>query len=320
MPAINIGSYKVSSLETGQFALDGGAMFGVVPKTLWQKTNPADDANRIPMNMRSLLIQKPKDAEGPARNMIVDCGIGYKWTKKMEGIFKIDHSQFSVDRGLKEHDLTPDAITDVIQTHLHFDHAGGLTKYLEGASPGDKNAEVEPVFQNATVWVEKRNWDLAWSPTEKDRASYLQENYSPYKNDPAFSRKLNILETAPIQTKQSLIKSGRGTESTEIAPGISVEVSDGHTIGMMMVKIADSKISILYGADLIPMSSHIRIPYIMAYDCHPMLILEEKKSVLNRMVDENGLLFFEHCPFVEGCSVKRTERGDFEMGEAFKLS
>ena len=317
---LKIGPYTISAVETGSFGLDGGAMFGIVPKPLWKKTNPADEANRIDMRLRAMLIQKPKDESGPARNIIVDCGIGYKWAEKHQKIYKIDHSKLSLEAGLQQKNLTREDITDVILTHLHFDHAGGLTRFLK---EGDPKSEIIPTFPNAQVYLQKRNWDLAWHPSEKDRASYLTENYAPYADAKSSARKLCLLDTQAIDPSGVMKFNGPNSKEEEILPGISVEVSNGHTLGMQIVRVSGAKWSdpksIVYCADLIPTATHVRIPFIMGYDCFPMFILEEKKKLLNRVVDEQGYLFYEHCPHMAASSVIKTKKGDFEHGKPLTL-
>jgi glyoxylase-like metal-dependent hydrolase (beta-lactamase superfamily II) len=313
---LQIGPYSLSSIETCSFALDGGAMFGVVPKTLWEKTNPADEANRIDMRARALLIQKPASGSEAAKNILVDCGMGHKWADKFRSIYKVDFSQWTLEQSLKEKGLKADDITEVILTHLHFDHAGGMTT-LE--NPSDLKSKLLPTFPNARVFVQKANWDLGWNPNEKDRASYLKENYSIYQDEASLKRKLELLETRSTEPTGKMAFSSPSTHEDVIYPGISVEVSHGHTPGMQLVRIHDGKTSLIYCADLIPTSSHVKIPFIMAYDCYPIFILQEKKRLLNRAVDENTYLFYEHCPKMNASRVKRTDKGDFEIGESLSF-
>lgn len=315
MSILQIGPYTIDSIETGSFALDGGAMFGVVPKTLWAKTNPADDQNRIEMRARAMLIRRKADAQGPARNILVDCGMGHKWATKFAEIYKVDFTRWNLDQELKAHGLTREDITDYIATHLHFDHAGGLT-YRE--NPVDPKSELRPTFPNATVYVQRRNWELAWNPTEKDRASYLKENFEIYSDSARIGRKLVLLDTPSTDPSGVTRHGSPDSKEEEILPGIKVEVSNGHTLGMQIVRVAwDSPNnappkSIIYCADLIPTQTHVRVPFIMGYDNYPMFILMEKKKLLHRAVDEGSYLFYEHCPHTIASQVKRTEKGDFE--------
>lgn len=311
---LKIGPYTLSSVETGSFALDGGAMFGIIPKPLWEKTNPADTANRIDMRLRCLLIRKPADATGPARNILVDCGIGLKWAEKFEKMYKIDHTQWSLVTELAGQGLRLEDITDVIATHLHFDHAGGLTRRER---PTDPQSPLVPTFPNAKIWVQERNWELAWHPSEKDQASYLTENYGLYQSD--LKSKLTLVSTRAVEPTGRELYSGPRTEETELLPGISVSISNGHTLGMQIVRIQDptrrEATNLIYCADLIPTATHVRTAWIMGYDCYPIFILQEKKLLLNRAADEGSILFYEHCPRFAATRVVRTAKGDFEAGE-----
>jgi glyoxylase-like metal-dependent hydrolase (beta-lactamase superfamily II) len=320
---LRIGPYRISSVETGRFALDGGAMFGIVPKTMWEKTNPADEQNRIDMRLRAMLIRKDADAAGPARNILVDCGIGTKWAERYRAIYKIDHSRSSLAGGLAAHGLKPDDITDLILTHLHFDHAGGLTSR---AREDDPASELVPTFPNAKVYLQRRNWELAWSPSEKDRASYLAENYAPYapgKGDPQWARRLELLDTPAIEPSGRTAFAGADPREEAILPGITVQISHGHTLGMQLVRVSDGSgapgTSIVYCADLIPTATHVRVPFIMAYDCYPMFLLDEKKKLLNRTADEGGYLFYEHCPRMAASGVLRDAKGDFQHDQPVAL-
>lgn len=309
---MRIGPYEVTSVETGRFGLDGGAMFGIVPKPIWEKRHPADSANRIELSLRCLLARKPADASGPARNILVDCGIGEKWADKHISMYGIDHSKWTLDGDLARHGLTREQITDVVLTHLHFDHAGGLTRR---ADPKNPTSELVATFPNARVFLQKRNWDLAWSPSEKDRASYLTENYALYKDASAWGRKLELVDTAATDPSGRTAFGKPDSRADVILPGISVEVSHGHTLGMQLVRIADpadASKSVVYCADLIPTSSHVRVPYIMGYDCYPIFILQEKKRLLSRVADEGSYVFYEHCPHMAASRVRRTDKGDFE--------
>ena len=241
---MKINRYELHSIETGRFGLDGGAMFGIVPKTIWNKLNPSDDENRIDLALRALLIV------GNKRNILVDNGIGTKFSEKYKEIYKIDHSKYNLDASLKKYNLETKDITDVILTHLHFDHAGGST-YKE-------DSELKLTFPNATYYVQKANYEWALTPNEKERGSYLKENFVP------------VLEKGKLQ----LVKG-----KFEIIPHIDVIISDGHTVGLQLVKISDERNTLVYCADLIPTTSHIRLPYIMGYDIDPLKIIQEKKLV-----------------------------------------
>ena len=269
-----INNYEIIPIETGRFALDGGAMFGVVPKNLWERTNPADDQNRIELALRCLLLK------GKDKNILIDTGIGEKLHKKLKNIYKIDHSQTTLEKALSKNGLKNEDITDVIISHLHFDHTGGTTKKV--------NDEIELTFPNATHHVQLEQWEWANSPAEKDRASFITENFLLVQE----KGKLNILN-------------GPG----KISDGIEVLVLYGHTPGMQMIKISDDENTLLYCADLIPTATHIPVPWVMAYDNNPLITIEEKKRILPKAVEKNWILFFEHDPFRAAGTVQLTDKG-----------
>lgn len=274
---MKIGSYDLHSIETGRFGLDGGAMFGIVPKTIWSKLNPSDDENRIDLSLRTLLIM------GNKRNILVDNGIGSKFSEKYTKIYKIDHSKYNLDSSLKKYNLETGDITDVILTHLHFDHAGGSTYKEDG--------ELKLTFPNATYYVQKSNYEWALIPNDKERGSYLKENFVP------------VLEKGKLQLVEGKF---------EIIPHIDVIISDGHTIGLQLVRVSDGKNTLVYCADLIPTTSHIKIPYIMGYDIEPLKIMREKNELLSKACNDNWTLFLEHDIITEAVKVKKTEKG-FEV-------
>ena len=280
---MKIGSYELHSIETGRFGLDGGAMFGIVPKTIWSKLNPSDDENRIDLALRTLLIT------GNKRNILVDNGIGTKFSEKYKKIYKIDHSKYNLDSSLKKYNLETRDITDVILTHLHFDHAGGSTYKEDG--------ELKLTFPNATYYVQKANYEWALTPNEKERGSYLKENFVP------------VLEKGKLQLVEGKF---------DIIPHIDVIFSDGHTVGLQLVRISDEKNTLVYCADLIPTTSHIKLPYIMGYDIDPLKIIQEKKELLSTACSDSWILFFEHDIITEAVKVKKTEKG-FEVREKVAL-
>ena len=271
---MKIGPYDIFTIESGSVWLDGGAMFGVVPKVLWNKTNPADELNRIELAMRILVIKSA------ARTILVDTGVGYKMNEKLSKIYNVDHHKYRLEQGLAEHGLTPADVTDVIITHMHFDHIGGATYY-----DGD---ELKLTFPNATHYVQGEQWDWANHPSDKDRASYMPENFKP------------IDEAGRLMQLDG---------PKELFPGIEVLVMYGHTPGMQLPKISDGSTTLLYCADLMPTASHIPLPYIMGYDNHPLTTLEEKKRLLPKAVEENWILAFEHDPFRKAGTVEKTEKG-----------
>lgn len=276
---MRIGNYELHSIETGEFALDGGAMFGIVPKVLWEKKIPADEKNRITLRMRSLLIS------GNERNILVDDGVGMKEKERFSEIYKIDHSRFQLEKSLAQHSLTCEDITDVILTHFHFDHSGGSTKT-------DDKGEIVPTFPNAKYFIQKKNLEWAKDPSEKDQASFIKENFEPLMN-------------------ADLLKELDGPCS--LYEGIELIVVEGHTKAQQLVKISDEKTTLLYCGDLIPTSAHLSVPWIMGYDNYPLKTLEEKKRILQKAADEKWILFFEHCPLMSACYVRKTEKG-FDCG------
>ena len=282
--SLHIGPYLLDLLETGAFALDGGAMFGVVPKNIWSRTNPPDDENRIDMALRILLIRSKE------KNMLVDTGIGTKWDEKYAQIYRIDHSQHSLEGALAAHGLKPEQITDIILTHLHFDHVGGCT-YKEGD-------QIKLTFPNAVHYIQKAHWEWARHPVEKDRASFLSENISP-------------LEQAHVQWLEG---------EKELYPGIHILISHGHTQSQQVVKISDGKKTVLYCGDLIPTSSHIPIPFIMGYDNMPLVIMEEKRNILDQAVQGSWILCFEHDPKVKaGTVTKDPKKGRYALKEVVTI-
>ena len=243
-------------------------MFGIIPKPIWEKEAPADDQNRITMVTRSLLLV------GHGRKIIVDTGNGDKWQDKFKAIYNIDTESVNLNESLAKYNFTTDDITDVFCTHMHFDHIGGNTKLVNG--------KLEPVFPNATYWMQKENWDLANSPSEKDQGSFMEADWS-------------------VLSENGMIHLVDGKEP--FLPEINMELSYGHTTGMMLPKIQDSSNTIVYMADLIPMAAHIPLPWVMAYDIHPVLTVQEKQEFLPKAVEENWILFFEHDPVHQACTV-----------------
>lgn len=281
---MKIGPYELHSIETGEFALDGGAMFGIIPKVLWEKKIPADSKNRISLRLRALLIS------GGGKNILVDDGIGTKDDEKFSSIYKIDHSRFALESSLSKCNLTRNDITDVILTHFHFDHAGGSTRI-------DDSGKIVPAFPNATYYIQKKNLAWAKDPSEKDQASFTKENFEPL-------------------IKAHLLKELEGP--CELYPGIEILVVEGHTPAQQLVKVTDGKATLLYCGDLIPTSAHVPIPWVMGYDNHPITTLDEKRKILERAVNEKWILFFEHCPIMAACRPLKTQKG-FDCGEKIEL-
>lgn len=272
---LTIGPYKLTSIETGTFALDGGAMFGVVPKNLWSKTNEPDESNRIPMALRALLVQ------GNGKNILIDSGMGEKYDEKTRKIYKLDNTKFTLLSSLANVGLKPEDITDVIQTHLHFDHCGGsVSQNAEG--------KLYPTFPNAKHCVQKENLAWARKPTDKDRASYLKNDWEPLVAE-------GMLEEID----------GPG----EIFPGIHLHIFNGHTRAQQLPQITDGITSLFYCADLVPTKAHINLPYIMGYDNFPLTTLEEKKKYVPKFYEESWQLFLEHDPVDALVKLEQTERG-----------
>jgi glyoxylase-like metal-dependent hydrolase (beta-lactamase superfamily II) len=258
-------------------------MFGVVPKTLWNKKNPADEFNRISLALRVLLLI------GNGRVILIDTGMGHKFSPKYQEMYALDYEASDLKRSLASHGLSPADVTDVILTHLHFDHAGGATEY--------RDDKLLPTFANAKYYVQQRNWDWAKHPSEKDRASYLKENFEPLM----LHQQLELLDN-----------------TSEILPGISAWLSDGHTIGQQLIKVSDGTESLIYCADIIPTSSHLNLAYIMGYDLQPLITLEEKRRLLAQAAAENWIIVFEHDPLMAACRVQQGERA-VELKEALEL-
>ncbi len=275
MVDITIGPYRIRSVETGRFALDGGAMFGVVPKTLWSKSNPPDEQNRIPMSLRVMLV------EGNGKTILVDTGMGEKYDDKLRSIYKYESSQGSLPGSLNGLGVSADAVTDVIQTHLHFDHCGGaVTRTADG--------QYIPTFPNAVYHTQKENLAWANNPTEKDRASYLKHDWE-----------------ALIANGMIHVVDGAG----ELFPGIHLHIFNGHTRAQQLPRITDGTKHIFFSADLFPTQAHVNVPYIMGYDNFPLTTLEEKKRHLPQMFEEQWLLFLEHDPETPLIKLVSTERG-----------
>ena len=271
---MRIANYDLYAIETGTFALDGGAMFGVVPKTMWEKAISPDDKNRIGMAARALLLV------GNGRKILIDDGNGSKFNEKLVSIYKIDNTKNDLILSLKRHKLSPADITDVILTHLHFDHAGGSTFR-------DSDGVIKPTFPNAKYYVQREHWDAANNPSERDRASFFKDDFMPLYEHGL----LNFTE-------------GEG----EILPGISCRICNGHTTALQAPLISDGTTTLLYVADLMPTIAHVQLAWIMGYDLRPLVTLEEKRRILNEALDEGWTLFFEHDASVQTCRLQRSEK------------
>ncbi|MGA9116168.1 MAG: MBL fold metallo-hydrolase, partial [Bacteroidota bacterium] len=271
---MQIGPYTLRILDTGPLALDGGAMFGVVPRVLWERSHPPDSLNRIAMVSRVLLIS------APGRKILIDTGSGTKLTSRAADIYGVDRCRSDLRRVLRDAGTDPEEVTDVVLTHLHFDHAGGGT-VREGG-------EAVPAFPRAAYHVQREQWNAALHPTERDRASYLPEDFLPLDRH----GRLALLD-------------GEG----ELFPGIHIRVFHGHTAAMQCPVVSDGRTTLVHAADLIPMTGHIRLPWIMAYDLQPLVTLREKKALLAEACEKEWMLFFQHDPRLSGAYVSEGEGG-----------
>jgi glyoxylase-like metal-dependent hydrolase (beta-lactamase superfamily II) len=273
------------SINTGHFKLDGGAMFGVVPKSIWNKSNPADENNMCSWALRCLLIEDGK------RLILVDNGMGNKQDAKFFGYYFL-HGNDSLEKSLNNYGFTAGDITDMVLTHLHFDHCGGSINY------NSDRTKLEPAFKNATYYCNEKHWQWATHPNPREKASFLKENILPIQE----SGQLKFIDT-----------------STQLIDNLSFMEVNGHTEGMMLPIINYKNGTVAYMADLIPSASHIPIPYVMGYDTRPLETLKEKESLLNKAIENNWTLFFEHDPNIECVSLQKTEKG-VRKKDSFLLS
>ncbi|OQY96397.1 MAG: MBL fold metallo-hydrolase [Sphingobacteriales bacterium UTBCD1] len=284
---------KLYTIHTGNFKLDGGAMFGVVPKSIWNKINPADENNMCTWAMRCLLI------EDGNRLILVDNGIGDKQDDKFFSYYFL-HGEDTLDKSLAKYGFSRNDITDVFLTHLHFDHCGGSIKREGG--------KLIPAFKNAVYWSNEVHWDWAVNPNEREKASFLKENILPIQE----SGQLRFIQY-PIQ-----VTGDKLPVTTFEVPSVMIRFTSGHTDSMMLPQITYNGETIVFMADLLPSAGHIPIPYIMAYDMFPLTTLKEKKSFLEEAVKNDYILFFEHDPEIECCNLHHTERG-IRPKDFFKL-
>lgn len=290
---LNIGEYRVHAVPTGLFGLDGGAMFGTVPKILWEKSNPSDSLNRIAMEARALLLRS-KD-----RIVLIDTGIGGDFNEKygdklgpkFAEMYALDDGATSLSSSLKRLGLATTDITDVILTHLHFDHAGGSTTWRDG--------KLAPKFENAQYYVQRANLETARTPNRRERASYYAPNFEP------------LIEAGVLKILEGPVEN--------LLPGISVAISDGHTTGQQYVRVSDGKTTLYYCGDVIPTSSHVRLAWVMGYDLRPLDLIDEKAKLLEQAARESAYLFFEHDPYLDVTQVV-AERGDFAVNGRYRLA
>lgn len=273
---MKIGKYKLTAIDTVTFGLDGGAMFGVIPKQLWQKYNPSDEQNRVTLGARSLLL------ECDTRKILIDTGIGEYWDEKFKTIYRFERIENTLINSLAQKNIKPEQITDVLLTHLHFDHTGGSTKLI--------NNKWEPTFSNATYYIQKEHFNWAINPSDRDKASFMQNRFVP------------LLENGVLKLVD---------KNFQLDDEISSIVINGHTFGQQMIRISDSTNTLLYCGDLLPFSSHVPLPYIMGYDLQPLVTLQEKKNLFPKAVEESWIIFFEHDPEIVAATITMNEKGFF---------
>lgn len=271
-------------INTGNFKLDGGAMFGVVPKSIWSKTNPADDKNLCPWAMRCLLIEEGN------KLILIDNGIGDKQDAKFFSHFDL-HGDDTLEKSLNKAGFSMDDITDVFLTHLHFDHCGGSIKYNSA-----KNG-FEPAFKNATFWSNPEHWEWATKPNPREKASFLKENILPLK------------ESGQLKFTQ---------EDATLFSFFKIMYTRGHTDAMMIPHISYKDKTIVFMADLLPSTGHIPLAYVMGYDTRPLITLTEKEKFLREAAEKNYILFLEHDNYNECCTVQETEKG-IRLKDTFQL-
>ena len=281
---MKIGKYDLYSVETSEFGLDGGAMFGIIPKPVWEKKVSADELNRVNMVTRSLLLVSDE------KKILIDTGNGTKWEEKYKQIYDINTDQYNIEKSLGKYGFSSEQITDVICTHMHFDHIGGNTKI--------KSGEVVPTFPNAKYWISEENWNLANHPSQKDAGSFIEHDWK-------------------VLAENQMIEIIDGREP--FIEGIDTIVTHGHTPGLLHPIVSDGSNKLFYGADIFPMVAHIPIPWVMAYDVQPVVTMEEKQKLLQKMEREDWILFFEHDPHIQACSVHKDGK-HYKLNKEIKIS
>ncbi len=267
--ALRLGPMTVHPLVEGRLSLDGGAMFGVVPRVLWERRFAPDERNRISLVTRSMLV------EADGRLLLVDLGMGSRWDGQHRAMYGLEHGE-GLDAALAEVGRTRADVTDVVLSHLHFDAAGGTTR--------EEGGELRMSYPNATVHLQRRHWKWAHQPAEKDAGSFRREDFALLER----SGKLHLLEG-----------------STELYPGVHLFVSEGHTVGMQLVRLeAESGEAMVFCSDLIPTTAHLHAPWVSAFDLYPLTAIEEKRQLLAQAVEEGWQLFFSRDPAVAICTVK----------------
>ncbi|MEQ9310812.1 MAG: MBL fold metallo-hydrolase [Balneolaceae bacterium] len=282
-----LGNFELYTIETGDIKLDGGAMFGVVPKTLWSKGIAADVKNRISMTMRCLLIKSNQTG----KVYLIDNGVGNKFNEKMMDIYQIDFTNRELARSLKAQGFGFKDITDIIFTHLHFDHCGGTTFF-------DEQGQLDFTFPNATYHINKRHWETATHPNAREQASFIKENIEPLKK----SDKVHLVD-----------------DNFEYEPGLSALVANGHTLGQQLPKIEGNGKTIIFVADLLPTHVHLPLPWVMGYDMRPIETLSEKERFLKQAASNNWYLFLQHDLEEEIIQITE-ENGKYLISEKLTLS
>jgi len=281
---MKIGKYDLYSVETSEFGLDGGAMFGIIPKPVWERKVSADELNRVNMVTRSLLLVSDE------KKILIDTGNGTKWEEKYKQIYDINTDQYNIEKSLGKYGFSSEQITDVICTHMHFDHIGGNTKI--------KSGEVVPTFPNAKYWISEENWKLANHPSQKDAGSFIENDWK-------------------VLAENQMIEIIDGRET--FIEGIETFVTHGHTPGLLHPIVSDGSNKLFYGADIFPMAAHIPIPWVMAYDVQPVVTMEEKQKLLQKMDYEDWILFFEHDPHIQACTVHKGEK-HYKLNKRIQIS
>ena len=281
---MKIGKYDLYSVETSEFGLDGGGMFGIIPKPVWEKKVSADELNRVNMVTRSLLLVSDE------KKILIDTGNGTKWEEKYKKIYDINTDQYNIEKSLGKYGFSSEQITDVICTHMHFDHIGGNTKI--------KSGEVVPTFPNAKYWISEENWKLANHPSQKDAGSFIEHDWK-------------------VLAENQMIEIIDGREP--FIEGIETFVTHGHTPGLLHPIVSDGSNKLFYGADIFPMVAHIPIPWVMAYDVQPVVTMEEKQKLLQKMEREDWILFFEHDPHIQACTVHKDGK-HYKLNKRIQIS
>jgi glyoxylase-like metal-dependent hydrolase (beta-lactamase superfamily II) len=277
---MQLADWQWFAVDTGRFRLDGGAMFGNVPKVLWEKQLPADENNRIEMALRSLLLKKDD------KLILVDTGMGHKWSEKQMDMYQLDYSKYNLKDSLDVLGFSTEDITDVILTHLHFDHTGGSTEWVD--------EELKPTFPGARHYVQRANLETAQQPNIRERASYLGENFE-------------------VLLERELLEILDG--EMELFEGLTLKISNGHTVGMQTISLVSGDQGLYYCADLIPTAAHVSPAWTMGYDIHPVMVIEEKQVFLDDVEKHNGILFYEHDPYVCATTLGKDKRGRHAAGD-----